>query len=40
MSTDKKLDEGVFGRPEFVQEMKETFKIKSLRPKGRPRREK
>lgn len=31
------LDEGVFGRPEFVREAKERFKIKSLRKKGRPR---
>ena len=35
----KKLDEGVFGKPSFIQEMKEKFKIKSLRPRGRPRRE-
>jgi len=34
----KKLDEGVFGKPSFIQEMKEKFKIKSLRPRGRPRR--
>lgn len=33
----KQLDEGVFGRPGFVKEMKEKFKIKSLRPKGRPK---
>jgi len=32
-----KLDEGVFGNPNFVQEMKEKFKIRSLLPKGRPR---
>ena len=36
----KKLDEGVFGKPSFIQEMKEKFKIKSLRPRGRPRKEK
>lgn len=36
----KQLDEGVFGRKEFVQEMKQKFKIRSLRGKGRPRREK
>jgi len=35
----KKLDEGVFGKPSFIQEMKEKFKIKSLKPRGRPRRE-
>jgi len=35
----KKLDEGIFGKPSFIQEMKEKFKIKSLRPRGRPRRE-
>lgn len=34
----KQLDEGVFGRPDFVWKMKEKFKIKSLEPKGRPRR--
>ena len=34
----KKLDEGIFGKPSFIQEMKEKFKIKSLRPRGRPRR--
>ena len=33
----KQLDEGVYGRPEFVREMKEKFKIKSLRLSGRPR---
>ena len=32
----EKLDEGVFGRSNFVEEMKKKFKIKSLRPKGRP----
>ena len=35
----KKLDEGVFGKPSFIQEMKEKFKIKSLRLRGRPRKE-
>lgn len=34
----KKLDEGIFGKPSFIQDMKEKFKIKSLRPRGRPRR--
>ena len=34
----EKLDEGIFGKPGFIQEMKEKFKIKSLRPRGRPRR--
>jgi len=33
----KKLDEGVFGREDFVKEAKEKFKIKSLRPRGRPK---
>jgi len=33
----KQLDEGIFGRSEFVREMKEKFKIKSLRSSGRPR---
>jgi len=36
----KKLDEGVFGKSSFIQEMKEKFKIKSLRPRGRPKKEK
>ena len=35
----KKLDEGVFGREDFVKEAKEKFKIKSLRPRGRPKSE-
>jgi putative transposase len=35
----KQLDEGVFGRLDFIQSMKEKFKIRSLRPKGRPRKE-
>jgi putative transposase len=35
----KQLDEGVFGKPDFIWEMKEKFKIKSLRPRGRPRKE-
>jgi len=34
----KKLDEGIFGEPSFIQKIKEKFKIKSLRPRGRPRR--
>jgi predicted DNA-binding protein (UPF0278 family) len=33
----KKLDEGVFGKEDFVREAKERFKIGSLRPRGRPR---
>ena len=32
-----KLDEGVFGREDFVREAKERFKIGSLRSRGRPR---
>jgi len=36
----KQLDEGVFGKPSFVLETKEKFKIKSLRSRGRPRKEK
>jgi len=35
----KQLDEGVYGRLEFVREMKEKFKIKSLRSSGRPKKE-
>ena len=35
----KKLDEGVFGSLNFIKEMKEKFKIKSLRGRGRPRME-
>ncbi|MBU1045504.1 transposase [Patescibacteria group bacterium] len=35
----RQLNEGVFGRKEFVQEMKEKFKIRALRGRGRPRRE-
>jgi len=35
----EELDGGIFGRSSFIQEMKEKFKIKSLRPRGRPRRE-
>jgi len=34
-----KLDEGVFGSQNFVREMKEKFKIKSLRSRGRPKKE-
>jgi len=34
----KKLDDGIFGKASFIQEMKEKFKIKSLRPRGRPKR--
>jgi len=33
------LDEGAFGKPDFIQKMKEKFKIRSLRPRGRPKRE-
>lgn len=32
-----KLNEGIFGKPYFIQEMKERFKISSLKLKGRPR---
>lgn len=35
----KKLDGGVFGRENFVRGVKEKFKIKSLRPRGRPKKE-
>ena len=35
----KQLDEGIFGRPEFVRGMKEKFKIKSMRPRGRPKKD-
>ena len=35
----RQLDEGVYGKSEFVREMKEKFKIKSLRLSGRPRKE-
>jgi putative transposase len=34
-----KLDEGVLGKEEFVRKAKEEFKIKSLRSRGRPRKE-
>ena len=33
----EKLDEGVFGKEDFVREAKERFKIGSLRSRGRPR---
>lgn len=33
----RKLDEGVFGGKSFSQEMKQMFKIKSLRSRGRPK---
>jgi len=33
----KGLDQGIFGRESFVREAKEKFKIGSLRPGGRPR---
>lgn len=33
----EKLDEGVFGKEDFVREAKERFKIGSLRLRGRPR---
>jgi putative transposase len=33
----RQLDEGIFGRGEFIQKMKKEFKIGSLRPRGRPR---
>jgi putative transposase len=32
----RELDEGVFGSPEFTQTMKEKFKIRSLKERGRP----
>jgi len=32
-----RLDEGVLGEEDFVNEAKERFKIGSLRPRGRPR---
>jgi len=35
----KKLDEGIFGREDFSRGAKEKFKIKSLKPRGRPRKE-
>ena len=34
----EKLNEGVFGNLNFIKEMKEKFKIRSLRGRGRPRR--
>lgn len=34
------LDEGVFGSPNFIQTSKERFKINSLMPPGRPKKEK
>jgi hypothetical protein len=36
----KQLDEGVLGRTKFIQETKERFKIKSLKPRERPKKEK
>ena len=33
----EKLDEGVFGKDDFVGEAKDRFRIGSLRPRGRPR---
>jgi len=35
----EKLNEGVFGNLNFIKEMKEKFKIRSLRCRGRPRKE-
>ena len=35
----KGLDEGVFGRKEFVRETKQRFRIKSLRSRGRPKKQ-
>jgi hypothetical protein len=35
----EKLDEGVFGGQNFIQEIKERFKIKSLRSRGGSRKE-
>jgi len=37
--TRKELDGGIFGRPDFVREMKKRFEISSLNPRGRPRKE-
>jgi len=34
----QQLDEGVFGKQNFVQEMKEKFQIRSLKSRGRPKR--
>lgn len=34
------LNEGIFGKPDFIQKMKEKFKVKSLKPRGRPKRKK
>ncbi|MDP3991244.1 MAG: hypothetical protein Q8P63_03050, partial [Candidatus Nealsonbacteria bacterium] len=31
------LDRGIFGSPNFIQITREKFKIKSLKPPGRPR---
>ncbi len=36
----RKLDEGIFGKNEFVREMKEKFEIRSLIGKGRLRKQK
>ena len=36
----EKLDGGVFGKSDFIREMKEEFKIKSLRGRGRPKKNK
>jgi len=33
----EKLNEGVFGNLNFIKEMKEKFKIRSLRSRGRPK---
>ena len=32
------LDSGIFGKPDFIKEMKERFKIGSLKKRGRPKR--
>jgi len=31
---------GVFGKPDFIREMKEKFKIKLLRGRGKPKKDK
>jgi len=36
----EKLDEGVFGKEDFIRQGKERFRLGSLRPRGRPEREK
>jgi len=31
------LDSGIFGKPEFIKDMKERFDIGSLKERGRPK---